>query len=348
MTQTLPALRDPLGLHPIYYRDDGTGPAGSIDELRRRSPALPLQPDSEGILGYLRGDPDDRRTCVDGIALVPTGHRLERDESGWRLEPEPELPAPEGSLRDALVEAIADIVETDRPLALALSGGLDSALCLAIVLRELGRRLPVFTLAIDIPGYGERELTRDIARRFDVELHEIPASADDYRDQLPAAIAAVEVPMFNPHPVSKLLLARALAREGFAAVLTGDAADQIFSGAPQHNYLPLVGRLFRSQGIEPCSPFFDPRVLAHAAAVPPDPHKRVLRAAAERWLPASKSRAAKTRRLAPDLGVERLVVPGRLEGIAGRLGVPAPRMEDPRQRCGYATLCMLWDWLERS
>ncbi len=348
MSPMLPALRDPLGLHPIYYRADGSGPAASLDELRRRSPAMPLRPDAEGIQRYLRGDPDDRRTCALGISLVPTGHRLARDESGWCLEPGPPLPPAKGELHEALVEAIADILEPDRPLALALSGGLDSALCLAIALREFGRRLPVFTLAIDIPGYGERQPTRDIARRFGVELHEIPATADDYREHLATAIAAVEVPMFNPHPVSKLLLAQALRREGFTAVLTGDAADQIFSAAPQRNYLPLVGRLFRSQGIEPCSPFFDPRVLAHAAAVPADPHKRALRAAAEHWLPASKSHAPKTRRLAPDLEVETLVAPGRLDAIADRLGIAAPRMDDPRQRCGYTTLCMLWDWLERA
>lgn len=346
--QPPPVTRDRLGVHPLYYRPGGSAAGPSLDALRRAAPALPLRPDREGIVGYLRGDPDGRRTCVEGIALCPAGHRLERDEQGWHPSPPEALPAPRGSLREALIEAVTDIVRAHGSIALALSGGLDSALCLAVVRRELGRSIPVYTLAIDIPGYGEREATRDMARRLDVRLHEIPASADDYRAHLPAAIEAVEVPLFNPHPVSKLLLARALRREGVTAVLTGDAADQIFSDAPRRSYLPLLGPLFRSQGVEPCSPFFDPRVLAHAARLPPDPHKRALRAVAASWLPPQISRAPKARRLAPDLGVERLVGIEAMGRLAARLGLPPPRLEQPRSRCAYATLCMLWRWLERD
>lgn len=345
---SLPAARDALGLHPLYYRPGGTAAGPSLDALRRAPPALALRPDREGIVRYLRGDPDYRRTCVEGIALCPAGHRLERDDQGWHLRPPAPLPDPRGSLGEALIEALADILAAHRSIALALSGGLDSALALAVVRRVLGRSIPVYTLAIDIPGYGEIEATRRMARHFGVPLHEIPASADDYRAHLPEAVQAVEVPIFNPHPVSKFLLARALRREGITAALTGDAADQIFSDAPRRNYLPLVGRLFRSQGVEPCSPFFDPRVLAHAARLPPDPHKRALRRVAAAWLPPEVSRAPKARRLAPDLGVERRVGAEAMVRLAARLGLPPPRLERERERCAYATLCMLWRWLERD
>lgn len=343
----LPATRDRLGVHPLYYRLEGAEAADGLDQLRRACRGLALRPDREGIERYLRGDPDDRRTCVEGLALCPAGHRLSREGEGWRIEPAPPLPDPRGSLGEAMIEAVARILGSDRSIALALSGGLDSALILALVRRALGRSIPVYTLAIEIPGYGEIEATRRMARLLDVTLHEIPATADDYRAQLPAAIRAVEVPLWNPHPVSKLLLAQALRREGFDAVLTGDAADQVFSGAPRRSYLPLIGPLFGRQGIEPCSPFFDPRVLAHASG-PPDPHKRALRDLAARWLPPALSEAPKARRLAPDLGVERLVGTAAMVRLAARLGLPPPPLDKERSRCAYATLCMLWDWLERA
>lgn len=346
-------VRDRLGVHPLYFLEGGRGGgrgdraavAGSIAALVREGSPGPLRPDREGLRRWLAGDPDDRRTCFHGIGLVPAGHRLVLGEAGPRLHPPPPLPEPRGSLRAALVAAVAAIVEGPRRTAIALSGGLDSALVLAIARRELGRALPVVTLAIDIPGYGEREATRRMARAQGVELHEIPATAADFVDALPEAVRAVEVPMFNAHPVSKLLLARALRRAGFDAVLTGDAADQAFAGAPRHNYLPLVGRLFRSQGIEPCSPFFDPGVLAHAALGPADPDKRALREAAARWLPHADAHAPKARRLAPDLGVERLVGTAAMQRLAARLGLPPPRLDDERARCAHATLCLLWQAL---
>lgn len=343
--------RDRLGVCPLYFREDGSAAAGTIAALLRHDPAWPVRPDREGLRRWLCGAPDDRSTCVAGIGLVPAGHRLRLGDGGPRLIPPPPLPEPRGDLGDALVEAVAAIVAGPRKLALALSGGLDSAVVLAIVRRELGRTIPVVTLATEIPGYGELEATRRTARALDVELHEIHVGATDFLDALPQAVRAVEVPLWNPHPVSKLLLARALRREGFDAVLTGDAADQVLAGASGRDYLPLVGRLFHAEGIEPCSPFFDLGVLAHAAGRPADPDKTALRRVATRWLPRALTRARKAPRLFPELGpqlgVERLVGVDEMLRLAARLGLPSPRLDLPgeegaRSRCAHATLCLLW------
>lgn len=346
-------VRDRLGVHPVYFREDGEAVADSLLELLRAEPERPLRPDREGIARYLAGDPDDRHTCVRGIGLVPAGHALLRathGEPGWRLDPLAPLPAPHGTLREAMIAAVAAVLAPPRRIAVALSGGLDSALVLAIATRVLGRTPPVVTLAVDVPGYGEREATRRTASVLGVELHELPASARDLLEALPLAVRAAEVPMWNPHPVSKLLLALALRREGFDAVLTGDAADQVFGGVPPRGYLPIVGRLLRSEGVEPCSPFFDARVQAHAARLPPDPGKGVLRALAAEWLPDEIAWAPKVQRLAPDLGVEALVGLEAIERLAVRLGLPPPRLRDANDRCAHTTLCLLWDALtqERS
>ena len=352
MSRFSSVVRDRLGVCPLYFREDGSAAADSVAALLRHDPTRPLRPDREGLRRWLSGEPDDRSTCVEGIGLVPAGHRLVLGPGGPRLEPPPPLPSPTGSFEHALVEAVAAIVATPRRLALALSGGLDSAIVLAIVRRELGRAIPVVTLAIDIPGYGELDATRRTARALDVELHEIHADADAFLDALPRAVGTAEVPMWNLHPVSKLLLARALRQEGFSAVLTGDAADQVLTGAPGHDYLPLVGRLFHGEGIEPCSPFFDPRVLAHAARSGPTPDKRALREAAERWLPRAVAQAPKAPRLFPDLGpdrgVERLVGTDAMLRLAAQLGLPPPQLERARARCAHATLCLLWPALVQA
>ncbi|MCX4245028.1 asparagine synthase C-terminal domain-containing protein [Paraliomyxa miuraensis] len=342
------ATRDRLGVHPLYFREHEPAVAGTIAELLRASPSPALRPDREAIARYLAGDPDDRHSCIEGIGLVPTGHTLSWRERGWQLQPPPPLPEPRGTLHDAMVDAVADLLAAPRRTAIALSGGLDSALVLAIARRELGLDPPVITLAVDVPHYGELETTRSTARTLGAAVHEAHVSARDFLAQLPEAVRLAEVPLWNPHPVSKLLLAQAARREGFDAVLTGDAADNVFGGAFGHDYLPLVGRLLRSQGVEPCSPFFDPRVLAHAARLPADPDKPVLRELAARWLPSSIAWAPKARRLAPDFGIARLFDPAILVHQAERLGLPPPRLDDPRARCGHTTLALLWDALSRE
>ena len=74
-----------------------------------------------------------------------------------------------------------------------------------------------------------------------------------------------------------------------------------------------------------------------------------LRELAERLgLPSSLAWAPKAPRLAPDFGVERLVEPAALVRQAKRLGLPSPRLDDPRARCGHTTLALLWDALSRE
>ncbi|TRY28299.1 hypothetical protein FOI67_17475, partial [Geobacillus sp. LEMMJ02] len=53
----------------------------------------------------------------------------------------------------------------------------------------------------------------------------------DFVAALPRTTHAVEEPMFNLHPVAKLLLAEAMAADGVEVAITGDGADQVLRPA---------------------------------------------------------------------------------------------------------------------
>lgn len=159
-----------------------------------------------------------------------------------------------------------------RRIPVALSGGLDSWV-LAILLRRAGFAVHGLTLVSGVPGYCEYEQVDALARRFNLPVE--PISAADFEGALPRFLAITGTPIYNLHPISKLLLAEAAAMREMSFLVTGDAADQIFRCETDCDLLPLTQSCFRHSGVDLITPFLAPEVRALCAV--PDPHKLPLR-----------------------------------------------------------------------
>ncbi len=313
------ATYDPLGARPYYFSVDGLLHGPTISGIQRDGHRRVW--DIEGVRSYLGKSPDGFRTCFGGIGAVGPGTALEHDGEAVKLRPVQASGGSPEQLSVALPRAVEALLVDGRRTAVALSGGLDSALLVAL-LRAAGRDdIPVFTLATHLADYCELAETRSVAAKLGVcELHVI--EAESLVSELPAAIAAAEVPLFNLHPVSRWLLATALKREGFEVLLTGDGADQIFAGSNPRNYLPIIGSMTRTAGLDLRSPFFDPAILHSATA--PTPDKAALRNAASAWLPPEIIDRPKTPRLAPWLDVSEHWNAGTIDPLADLLDSKRP------------------------
>lgn len=180
------------------------------------------------------------------------------------------------TLRDTLLQALP------AGEAVAVSGGLDSWV-LVRLLQLQGRPVRGYTIATGIPGYCERERTQRLAEAFGVPLTVF--ERPDLEGALGRFLRVTRTPIYNLHPVSKLLLAEALRDAGVAEVMGGDAADQVFRGETSCDLLPLTQACFAYAGVRLHLPFQAVTVAT------PDPEKRALRAlAAELGLPAIPKR----------------------------------------------------------
>ena len=185
--------------------------------------------------------------------------------------------------------------------AFALSGGIDAALLLALAVRS-GLRPVAYTLRprlrADDGSYDEHAAALAIGHALGIEVIVVEADDEAFLDALPAALRAMEVPLYNLHPVARLLLARRVAADGHAALVTGDGADQRCARRGGHDYLPLVATLTRSAGLEWVAPYLHPSLheLDHTSR-----EKPALRALLARDLPALAA-TPKRARLAPVIG----------------------------------------------
>lgn len=317
----------PLGILPHYRHDGGAAHGPTIRAVLEQMDERDW--DDEGVRLYLKRSPDGHRTCFSKVRMLP---------------PEVARCPTTGNAHGAMACAMDELANETRRIAVALSGGLDSALVVAM-LRARGRDdIPVFTLASHLPGYCELETTRTTARALGVEdLHVIDTSAGEMISAFPAVIAAAECPLFNLHPVSRWILATKLRREGYEVLITGDGADQVFAGSDPRNYLPIIGALTRAAGMELRSPFLHAAVIASAPA--PTADKAALRAVARDVLPSQCLQGPKTATYAPPLDVAALWHPDAITTLARRLGFALPSPGASAESVLWTSLGLLSDFL---
>ena len=330
----------PLGIYSHYYSVETAMHAPSIRALLEMIPSHQRLLDREGVLQYINHKPDGERTCFAGVRKVPDGMDLYRNGAQLVLRSQSPPALRDGTLIDLLQSAVQRLIAKHNRVALALSGGLDSALVLALSQREAS--IPVCTLVTRFHGYCELDRTIKTAKELGLRnVWAIEADETDFIEALPQAIGACETPLYNFHPISKFLLARALRRQGFGAVITGDGADQVFAGADGRNYLPIVGALVRSAGLELLSPFLDEEVIAFARTQKVDPDKTVLRQAAADVLPREIAWLRKVPRLAPDMDLARYWDANAVEEIRQALALPQCNCDTPAAKMVWTTLTLL-------
>ena len=170
------------------------------------------------------------------------------------------------SIRQTLLEAVEKRIKGHPKVAISLSGGLDSTI-VAIMVKELGATCTTFSAHWDDSDKSRYNsdglLAKEISRKlgFDHEQVEM-LNTSELEDEINSFLVAMEEPNSNPTGVSMMKLYGAISKRGIRLTLTGDGADEIFSGYERYN---LVAR--RKNVLHLNSPKWDKFVLAKRDSV---------------------------------------------------------------------------------
>jgi len=237
------ALRDPYGTKPLYWARVGGGIALASEVRALIALGVPARLDHRSLVhAFAHQYLPPGRSMVDGVGILPPGGRLvaELGTEGlsvrvdrWthrRWSSRGPMPA-HGELVDALDDAVAVRLDSDRTLGALLSGGLDSAAIVDSAVRQAGP-LPCFTLRFPGEGYDEGALAEAIAKERGCPLHTVSVTHADLLGHLPEAVAAAEGLCINGQLVARRLLARRVREAGVVVVLSGEGSDEVALGYP--------------------------------------------------------------------------------------------------------------------
>jgi asparagine synthase (glutamine-hydrolysing) len=247
--------RDPMGIKPLYYHQSKQNFifASEVRTLLQTG-LVPRKADPTGVLSYLEfGSVYEPWTIVEGVMAVPPGHVLtvadgsvssreywnplqasSRAESGASsgngIATRDQLPA---ILRDAVLSHLV----SDVAVGVFLSGGIDSS-ALVAVLSHNGVRANTFSLVFQEEEFNEGRYSREVARRFATEHHEIPVSQQDTLAVLPEALCAMDQPTIDG--INTYLVSAKTRAAGVKVALTGLGADEMFAGYSNFRRVPKM------------------------------------------------------------------------------------------------------------
>jgi asparagine synthase (glutamine-hydrolysing) len=255
--------RDPVGARPLYYAalPDAVTFASTLEQMLA-DPRLPRDLDESTVVWYLydHASPRPGRGYYRDVRLVPGGHTLEigpgpsRLARYWRW---PEAP-PERlfaderdaeELRALLLDAVRCRLRSAQPVAVTLSGGLDSGsvACVAGLLHEKEGATPIRAYSVVFERFAssdERRYSAACAARFGFAHTCVPA--DDCWtlsgfDRWRPVFSEPFLGVFDDTHFATLSRAQA---DGCRAVMTGMYGDNLFNGSPDYLSEWLVrGRL---------------------------------------------------------------------------------------------------------
>ncbi|HET7457039.1 MAG TPA: asparagine synthase (glutamine-hydrolyzing) [Gemmatimonadaceae bacterium] len=216
--------------------------------------------------GRLDGVPQGAETFYDGIEAVPpgTGFELSPDDGQvatwrfWSLDGDEAagqpIADPAGEYRELFEDAVRLRLHSDVPLAISLSGGLDSSSIGAVAARALeasaggvggaGRRLEAFAY---MPSeFDESRYIELTQRQTGLALH--PVDIDPLRlwDDLGRVLWYHDEPVHSPTALVGYAIYRAAAERGIRVVLNGQGADETLAG--YHYYFGFYWRTLVASG----------------------------------------------------------------------------------------------------
>ena len=163
----------------------------------------------------------------------------------------PEPIVDEGSLAAVLEEGLRLHLESDVPLAVLLSGGVDSS---AVAnLAQLAAQSPIhtFTLAFEEEELNEGPIARRIGAAIGTQHHEVVLTETHFVENLEAALDSLDQPTFDG--LNAYYVSTAIRAAGFTVALSGTGGDELFGGYTTYRDLPALHRWARRAAWAPRS-----------------------------------------------------------------------------------------------
>ncbi|MBI3565184.1 MAG: asparagine synthase (glutamine-hydrolyzing) [Elusimicrobia bacterium] len=258
---------DPLGVKPLYWRRAPDGSVAFASEVRALLEAglAERRADPEALQGYLAyGAVQGPVTAVRGVRSLQAGTLLWVDADGrageprayWRPrfardgEARPGRKEAVERLRALLDAAARDHLVSDVPVALFLSGGVDSSALAAFAARHQPG-LKTFSVGFAESEWSEAGHARLVASRLGLEHRELVLSDADLLGGLPAALDALDQPTLDGTNV--FVISQAVRDAGVKVALSGQGGDEVFGGYSTFRDVPRALKWGRPLALAPAA-----------------------------------------------------------------------------------------------
>jgi asparagine synthase (glutamine-hydrolysing) len=233
--------RDRLGIKPLYLWQSEDALVFS-SELRGVMASGLFTPaiDRDSLGDFLRYQTVHApATIISGVKMLMPGHFLlaEKDKIEIRSWWQPRVQAGKtpddyaavcADVRRLLFEAVERRLVADVPFGAFLSGGIDSSAVVGMMSQASSQPVVTFSVSFDDSEFSEAVYARMIAKKFGTDHHEILLKPEDFLNDLPAALDAMDHP--SGDGPNTYIVSKATRKAGIKMALSGLGGDEVFAG----------------------------------------------------------------------------------------------------------------------
>lgn len=251
--------RDPYGIKPLYYADDGrTFRFASQVGALTAGGQVAKEADPAGWAGFfLFGSVPEPFTTWKAVRCLPAGSSLlvttegrrtvaqyhgiasEFHEAQAQANAPPSTEALQEGVRQALLESVRYHLVADVPVGAFLSGGVDSG-SLVGLMRDAGQSdIQTVTLAFkEFDGLRENEalVASEVAERYQTRHMTRIVNGEEFRRELRPFLAAMDQPTIDG--VNTWFVSKAARELGLKVAISGVGGDELFGGYPSFVDIP--------------------------------------------------------------------------------------------------------------
>ncbi len=276
--------RDPYGIKPLYYSDDGhTFRFASQVRALVAGGAISRESDPAGLVGfYLFGSVPEPFTCSRDITALPAGATLTVDGSGRhevrryhsiaqvycdaealsRHHNAVSEVQSQAEIRQALIDSVWHHLVADVPVGAFLSAGIDSGALVGLMRDASQSDIQTVTLSFaEFRGCAEDEapLASEVAKFYETDHTTRVVTESEFAADLPRILEAMDQPSIDG--INTWFVAKAAHELGLKVAVSGLGGDELFGGYPSFmdlpkwvrrlagpSRVPFLGRLLRIVG----------------------------------------------------------------------------------------------------
>lgn len=244
--RTLHVVRDGAGARTVYFANQGGRLLFACEPKGLWSlPGFPRRVRPSAVAQYLAFSfIPERATMLEDIDELPAGHCLTVGEDGrtnvrryFRFEEdEPDEEGPTGDdadwvgrFRETFARTVTDRLPGDEPVAVYLSGGIDSSVVAAELMRHTRRPVRSFAIHFGKKYPDELGYAREVAECVGTDHEEVLLQPRDFLPRLRRMVWHLDEPIGDPITMPNFELSRRVSGEA-KWVFNGEGGDPLFGG----------------------------------------------------------------------------------------------------------------------
>ena len=241
--------RDEIGVKPLYFHFDNYSKKFYFSSLIKSLLKCNINKELNisAVNSYANFNRNDlRETFFKNIFKVLPGEMIKVSKNNFErkkiMKLNPSKPVSLQNLKKDINDIFSQQLVADVPVALSLSGGVDSNLLLNVMLKKLGQNFTTYSLSFrNSKKYNfDNKIAKMISEKFDIKFNSIETSFEDFKNRAEDIIDIVEEPTGNTNSISNLILSENVSEK---VLFSGDGGDEVFTGYDKYKSISLLSKV---------------------------------------------------------------------------------------------------------